>query len=90
MCSYFEIPRLSVVLPSEPRRSNSAENSQSEIYKVHLQNGVHLLYKTDTHTPSHHLEPVQRSEPFLDRDYCLPPSGAGYNYLDPNYFPSNR
>uniref|UniRef100_A0AAV2JZG4 Mitoguardin 1 n=1 Tax=Knipowitschia caucasica TaxID=637954 RepID=A0AAV2JZG4_KNICA len=33
MCSYFEIPRLSVVLPSEPRRSNSAENSQSEMLR---------------------------------------------------------
>uniref|UniRef100_A0A8C6TK67 ZZ-type zinc finger-containing protein 3 n=1 Tax=Neogobius melanostomus TaxID=47308 RepID=A0A8C6TK67_9GOBI len=32
------------------------------------------LFKTDTHRPSHHLEPVT----------------AGYNYLDPNYFPANR
>ncbi|KAK7944880.1 hypothetical protein WMY93_000608 [Mugilogobius chulae] len=48
------------------------------------------LYKTDTHKPSHHLEPVHRPETFLDRDYCLPPSAAGYNYLDPNYFPANR
>ncbi|XP_033838788.1 ZZ-type zinc finger-containing protein 3 [Periophthalmus magnuspinnatus] len=48
------------------------------------------LYKTDTHKPSHHLEPVYRPETFLDRDYCLPPSATGYNYLDPNYFPANR
>lgn len=48
------------------------------------------LFKTDTHRPSHHLEPVYRPETFLDRDYCLPRSTAGYNYLDPNYFPANR
>lgn len=48
------------------------------------------LLKTDTHRPSHHLEPVYRPETFLDRDYCLPRSTAGYNYLDPNYFPANR
>uniref|UniRef100_A0A3Q2QWT7 ZZ-type zinc finger-containing protein 3 n=1 Tax=Fundulus heteroclitus TaxID=8078 RepID=A0A3Q2QWT7_FUNHE len=47
------------------------------------------LLKTETHKPTHHLEPVYRSETFLDRDYCLPQS-AGYNYLDPNYFPANR
>ncbi|XP_029971291.1 ZZ-type zinc finger-containing protein 3-like isoform X2 [Salarias fasciatus] len=47
------------------------------------------LFKTETHKPSHQLEPVQQAEPFLDRDYCLPQS-AGYNYLDPNYFPANR
>ncbi|XP_027004446.2 ZZ-type zinc finger-containing protein 3 isoform X3 [Tachysurus fulvidraco] len=46
-------------------------------------------FKTDTHTPSHRLEPVQQAESFLDRDYCLPASTA-YNYLDPNYFPANR
>uniref|UniRef100_A0A672I5Z4 ZZ-type zinc finger-containing protein 3 n=1 Tax=Salarias fasciatus TaxID=181472 RepID=A0A672I5Z4_SALFA len=45
--------------------------------------------RTETHKPSHQLEPVQQAEPFLDRDYCLPQS-AGYNYLDPNYFPANR
>lgn len=48
------------------------------------------LLKTDTHRPSHHLEPIDRPETFLDRDYCLPRSTAGYNYLDPNYFPANR
>ncbi|KAG9273718.1 ZZ-type zinc finger-containing protein 3 [Astyanax mexicanus] len=47
------------------------------------------LFKTETHKPSHRLEPVYQAETFLDRDYCLPPS-AGYNYLDPNYFPANR
>ncbi|KAI9544355.1 hypothetical protein NQZ68_001228 [Dissostichus eleginoides] len=47
------------------------------------------LFKTETHKPNHHLEPVQQQDSFLDRDYCLPQS-AGYNYLDPNYFPANR
>ncbi|XP_067462567.1 ZZ-type zinc finger-containing protein 3 [Thunnus thynnus] len=47
------------------------------------------LFKTETHKPNHHLEPVYQPETFLDRDYCLPQS-AGYNYLDPNYFPANR
>lgn len=47
------------------------------------------LYKTETHKPDHHLEPVHHPETFLDRDYCLPQS-TGYNYLDPNYFPANR
>ncbi|XP_071368897.1 ZZ-type zinc finger-containing protein 3-like isoform X3 [Centroberyx affinis] len=47
------------------------------------------LFKTETHKPNHHLEPVYQSETFLDRDYCLPQS-TGYNYLDPNYFPANR
>ncbi|CAK6957781.1 ZZ-type zinc finger-containing protein 3 [Scomber scombrus] len=47
------------------------------------------LFKTETHKPNHHLEPVYQPETFLDRDYCLPQT-AGYNYLDPNYFPANR
>ncbi|KAG5847583.1 hypothetical protein ANANG_G00127710 [Anguilla anguilla] len=47
------------------------------------------LYKTEAHKPSHQLDPVFQPETFLDRDYCLPQS-AGYNYLDPNYFPANR
>ncbi|KAG9334077.1 hypothetical protein JZ751_009169 [Albula glossodonta] len=47
------------------------------------------MFKTETHMPSHQLEPVYQAETFLDRDYCLPHS-AGYNYLDPNYFPANR
>lgn len=47
------------------------------------------LFKTETHKPDHHLEPVYQQETFLDRDYCLPQS-TGYNYLDPNYFPANR
>uniref|UniRef100_A0A3Q2D1Z2 ZZ-type zinc finger-containing protein 3 n=1 Tax=Cyprinodon variegatus TaxID=28743 RepID=A0A3Q2D1Z2_CYPVA len=47
------------------------------------------LLKTETHKPNHHLEPVYQADTFLDRDYCLPQS-AGYNYLDPNYFPANR
>ncbi|XP_026230125.1 ZZ-type zinc finger-containing protein 3 [Anabas testudineus] len=47
------------------------------------------LFKTETHKPDHHLEPVYQPETFLDRDYCLPQS-TGYNYLDPNYFPANR
>ncbi|XP_028327766.1 ZZ-type zinc finger-containing protein 3 isoform X2 [Gouania willdenowi] len=47
------------------------------------------LYKTETHKPHHHLEPVYHHEAFVDRDYCLPQS-TGYNYLDPNYFPANR
>lgn len=48
-----------------------------------------ILFKTETHKPHHHLEPVHQPETFLDRDYCLPQS-TGYNYLDPNYFPANR
>ncbi|XP_054914216.1 ZZ-type zinc finger-containing protein 3 isoform X1 [Poeciliopsis prolifica] len=47
------------------------------------------LFKTETHKPDHHLEAVYQPDTFLDRDYCLPQS-AGYNYLDPNYFPANR
>ncbi|XP_070775061.1 ZZ-type zinc finger-containing protein 3 [Enoplosus armatus] len=47
------------------------------------------LFKTETHKPNHHLEPVHQTDTFLDRDYCLPQS-TGYNYLDPNYFPANR
>uniref|UniRef100_A0AAY4DP59 ZZ-type zinc finger-containing protein 3 n=1 Tax=Denticeps clupeoides TaxID=299321 RepID=A0AAY4DP59_9TELE len=47
------------------------------------------LFKTETHKPTHRLEPVYQAESFLDRDYCLPQS-TGYNYLDPNYFPANR
>ncbi|XP_076828577.1 LOW QUALITY PROTEIN: ZZ-type zinc finger-containing protein 3 [Brachyhypopomus gauderio] len=47
------------------------------------------LFKTETHKPTHRLEPVYQAETFLDRDYCLPHT-TGYNYLDPNYFPANR
>lgn len=47
------------------------------------------LFKTETHKPNHHLEPVHTTDSCLDRDYCLPQS-TGYNYLDPNYFPANR
>lgn len=47
------------------------------------------LFKTETHQPSHHLEPVYHGDTYLDRDYCLPQS-TGYNYLDPNYYPANR
>ncbi|KAM6918563.1 ZZ-type zinc finger-containing protein 3 [Xenentodon cancila] len=47
------------------------------------------LFKTETHKPNHHLDPVHQPETFLDRDYCLPQT-TGYNYLDPNYFPANR
>uniref|UniRef100_A0A672L8V6 ZZ-type zinc finger-containing protein 3 n=1 Tax=Sinocyclocheilus grahami TaxID=75366 RepID=A0A672L8V6_SINGR len=47
------------------------------------------LFKTETHKPTHRLEPVCQAETFLDKDYCLPQS-TGYNYLDPNYFPANR
>lgn len=47
------------------------------------------LFRTDTHKPTHRLEPVCQAETFLDKDYCLPQS-TGYNYLDPNYFPANR
>uniref|UniRef100_A0AAZ3NYU8 ZZ-type zinc finger-containing protein 3 n=1 Tax=Oncorhynchus tshawytscha TaxID=74940 RepID=A0AAZ3NYU8_ONCTS len=47
------------------------------------------LYKTESHTPDHHLEPVHHHETFLDRDYCLAQT-PGYNYLDPNYYPANR
>lgn len=47
------------------------------------------LYKTETHKPTHRLEPVYQAETFLDKDYCLP-QNTGYNYLDPNYFPANR
>ncbi|XP_061653173.1 ZZ-type zinc finger-containing protein 3 isoform X2 [Phyllopteryx taeniolatus] len=47
------------------------------------------LFKTETHKPNHHLDPVYQPETFLDRDYRLPQS-TSYNYLDPNYFPANR
>ncbi|KAM9426953.1 uncharacterized protein ACWYII_018722 isoform 4-T4 [Salvelinus alpinus] len=47
------------------------------------------LYKTESHVPSHHLEPVHHHETFLDRDYYLAQT-PGYNYLDPNYYPANR
>uniref|UniRef100_A0A8C5AMF0 ZZ-type zinc finger-containing protein 3 n=1 Tax=Gadus morhua TaxID=8049 RepID=A0A8C5AMF0_GADMO len=47
------------------------------------------LFKTETHSADHHLEPVSQPESFLDRDYRLP-HAAGYNYLDPNYYPANR
>ncbi|XP_077471379.1 ZZ-type zinc finger-containing protein 3 isoform X2 [Stigmatopora argus] len=47
------------------------------------------LYKTETHKPEHHLDPVYQPSTFLDRDYRLPQS-TSYNYLDPNYFPANR
>ncbi|KAG7259886.1 hypothetical protein CRUP_038011 [Coryphaenoides rupestris] len=47
------------------------------------------LFKTETHKPEHHLEPVYQVDSFLDRDYCLS-HAAGYNYLDPNYYPANR
>ncbi len=47
------------------------------------------LFKTETHKPTHRLEPVCQAETFLDKDYCLP-QNTGYNYLDPNYFPANR
>lgn len=45
--------------------------------------------ETDIHKEDHQLEPVYRSETFLDRDYCVS-QGTSYNYLDPNYFPANR
>ncbi|XP_019499577.1 PREDICTED: ZZ-type zinc finger-containing protein 3 isoform X4 [Hipposideros armiger] len=47
------------------------------------------LRETDIHKEDHQLEPVYRSETFLDRDYCVS-QGTSYNYLDPNYFPANR
>lgn len=47
------------------------------------------VFKTESHKPTHRLEPFYQAETFLDRDYCLPHS-TGYNYLDPNYFPANR
>ncbi|KAJ3594538.1 hypothetical protein NHX12_003845, partial [Muraenolepis orangiensis] len=47
------------------------------------------MFNTETHKPDHHLEPVYQQDTFLDRDYCLP-HAAGYNYLDPNYYPANR
>ncbi|XP_014399847.1 PREDICTED: ZZ-type zinc finger-containing protein 3 isoform X4 [Myotis brandtii] len=47
------------------------------------------LHETDIHKEDHQLEPVYRSETFLDRDYCVS-QGTSYNYLDPNYFPANR
>lgn len=46
-------------------------------------------FKTETHKPTHRLEPVYQVETFLDKDYCLP-QNTGYNYLDPNYYPANR
>lgn len=47
------------------------------------------LHETEIHKENHRLEPIYRSEMFLDRDYCMS-QGASYNYLDPNYFPANR
>ncbi|XP_053446927.1 ZZ-type zinc finger-containing protein 3 isoform X2 [Nycticebus coucang] len=47
------------------------------------------LHETDIHKEDHQLEPIYRSETFLDRDYCVSQS-TSYNYLDPNYFPANR
>ncbi|KAM5256776.1 ZZ-type zinc finger-containing protein 3 isoform 2-T2 [Ctenodactylus gundi] len=47
------------------------------------------LHETDIHKEDHQLEPIYRSETFLDRDYCVS-QGTSYNYLDPNYFPANR
>ncbi|KAM9790250.1 ZZ-type zinc finger-containing protein 3 isoform 2-T3 [Syngnathus typhle] len=47
------------------------------------------LFKTETHKPNHHLDPVYQPDTLLDRDYRLPQS-TSYNYLDPNYFPANR
>eukprot|EP00063_Salmo_salar_P068354 XP_014043189.1 PREDICTED: ZZ-type zinc finger-containing protein 3-like [Salmo salar] len=47
------------------------------------------LYKTESHAPSHHLEPVHHHETFLDMDYSLAQT-PGYNYLDPSYYPANR
>ncbi|XP_031231759.1 ZZ-type zinc finger-containing protein 3 isoform X2 [Mastomys coucha] len=46
-------------------------------------------HETDIHKEDHQLEPVYKSETFLDRDYCVS-QGTGYSYLDPNYFPANR
>ncbi|XP_029409655.1 ZZ-type zinc finger-containing protein 3 isoform X2 [Nannospalax galili] len=46
-------------------------------------------HETDIHKEDHQLEPIYRSETFLDRDYCVS-QGTSYNYLDPNYFPANR
>ncbi|EHB17515.1 ZZ-type zinc finger-containing protein 3 [Heterocephalus glaber] len=45
---------------------------------------LHEIHKED-----YQLEPVYRSETFLDQDYCMA-QGTSYNYLDPNYFPVNR
>lgn len=47
------------------------------------------LHETEIHKEDHQLEPIYRSETFLDRDYCVS-QGTSYNYLDPNYFPANR
>ncbi|XP_041509507.1 ZZ-type zinc finger-containing protein 3 isoform X1 [Microtus oregoni] len=46
-------------------------------------------HETDIHKDDHQLEPVYKSETFLDRDYCVS-QGTSYSYLDPNYFPANR
>ncbi|XP_028610121.1 ZZ-type zinc finger-containing protein 3 isoform X2 [Grammomys surdaster] len=46
-------------------------------------------HETAIHKEEHQLEPVYKSETFLDRDYCVS-QGTGYSYLDPNYFPANR
>ncbi|XP_051051514.1 ZZ-type zinc finger-containing protein 3 isoform X2 [Phodopus roborovskii] len=46
-------------------------------------------HETDIHKEDHQLEPVYKSETFLDRDYCVS-QGTSYSYLDPNYFPANR
>lgn len=47
------------------------------------------LYETENHRSDHQLDPVFRTETFLDRDYCMS-RDTSYNYLDPNYFPANR
>ncbi|CAL8366149.1 unnamed protein product [Boreogadus saida] len=47
------------------------------------------LFQTASHSAEHRLEPVSQPDSFLDRDYRLP-HAAGYNYLDPNYYPANR
>ncbi|XP_038166821.1 ZZ-type zinc finger-containing protein 3 isoform X1 [Arvicola amphibius] len=46
-------------------------------------------HETDIHKDDHQLEPVYKSETFLDRDYRVSQS-TSYSYLDPNYFPANR
>lgn len=46
-------------------------------------------HETEIHKEDHQLEPVYKSETFLDRDYCVS-QGTSYSYLDPNYFPANR
>lgn len=51
---------------------------------------LHGQFVTNTHKPSHRMEPVYESQNFLDGDYMKFDSCSGeYNYLDPNFHPAS-